>query len=64
MSKVGTYIKESTDELLYKVTWPTWPELQNSAVIVMIASIIFALVIFAMDTSFSELMKLIYKFFA
>lgn len=63
MSKVGTYIKESTDELLHKVSWPTWPELQNSAVIVMIASIIFALIIFVMDRSFSTLMKEIYKLF-
>jgi len=64
MSKVGTYIKESADELLHKVSWPTWPELQNSAVIVMIASIIFALIIFAMDYSFSNLMEAIYKFFS
>lgn len=63
MAKIGTYIKESTDELLNKVSWPTWEELQSSSVIVLIASVIFALVIFVMDTSFSRLMKEIYKLF-
>lgn len=49
MSKVGAYIRESADELLHKVSWPTWSELQNSAVIVMVASVIFALIIRIMD---------------
>lgn len=63
MAKVGTYIQESVDELFNKVSWPTWAELQNSAVVVMIASVIFALIIYVMDTSFSNLMKLIYDLF-
>ncbi|PIQ16516.1 MAG: preprotein translocase subunit SecE [Flavobacteriales bacterium CG18_big_fil_WC_8_21_14_2_50_32_9] len=60
---MGTYIKESSDELLNKVSWPTWEELQSSSVIVLIASVIFALIIFVMDTTFSRLMKEIYKLF-
>lgn len=63
MAKIGTYIKESTDELLNKVSWPTWQELQSSAVIVLVASVIFALIIYLMDTSFSNLMKFIYGLF-
>ena len=63
MAKIGTYIQESVDELFNKVSWPTWSELQNSSVIVMIASIIFALVIFAMDSSFSRIMKIVYGLF-
>ena len=63
MAKIGTYIKESADELLNKVSWPTWPELQSSAVIVLIASVIFAIIIYLMDTSFSNLMKFIYGLF-
>jgi len=63
MAKIGTYIKESTDELLNKVSWPTWSELQSSAVIVLVASVIFALIIYLMDTSFSNLMKFIYGLF-
>ena len=50
--KIGAYIKDSFDELLHKVTWPTWEELQNSAVVVAIASLIIALLIFLMDYIF------------
>jgi len=63
MAKIRTYIQESTEELLHKVSWPTWSELQNSAIVVMIASVIFALIIFVMDRSFNSLMKFIYDLF-
>jgi preprotein translocase subunit SecE len=63
MAKIGTYIQESADELFNKVSWPTWPELQNSSVVVLLASVIFALIIFVMDQSFSELMKFVYSLF-
>jgi len=49
MANVSTYIKESWEELTQKVTWPTWRELQSSAVLVLVASIIIALIIFVMD---------------
>ena len=61
--KIVAYIKYSFDELLHKVTWPTWEELQNSAVVVAIASLIIALIIFVMDQVFSKLMSLFYDFF-
>ena len=50
--RIGSYIKNSFDELLHKVTWPTWEELQNSAIVVAIASLIIALIIFFMDFIF------------
>ena len=49
MRKLKLYIEEAFKELMTKVTWPTWPELQNSAIIVMIASLIISLIIFVMD---------------
>ena len=49
MAAVTEYIKESYIELTQKVTWPTWRELQNSAIVVLIAAIIIALVIYGMD---------------
>ena len=61
--KIGAYIKDSFDELLHKVTWPTWEELQNSSVVVAIASLIIALIIFVMDQVFSKLMSLFYDLF-
>ena len=59
--KIKGYLKNAYIELVKKVTWPTWGDLQNSAIIVMIASFIIALVIYLMDISFSSLMKLIYN---
>ena len=50
--RIGTYIKDAFDELFHKVTWPSWEELQNSAVVVAIASLIIALIIFFMDFIF------------
>ncbi|MDE5774524.1 MAG: preprotein translocase subunit SecE [Muribaculaceae bacterium] len=54
-------IKESYDELVYKVSWPTQKQLVNSAVLVLIASIIIAVVIWAVDKVFELLMQLIYS---
>ena len=55
------YIKESYNELVNKVTWPTFPQLQSSTVVVMVASAIFAIVVLAMDLTFENLMAVIYK---
>jgi preprotein translocase subunit SecE len=55
------YFKESFTELVYKVTWPTWAELQNSAILVMVATLIIALIVSAMDFSFSRIMQLVYS---
>jgi len=64
MAKVVEFLKESYVEMTEKVTWPTWLELQNSAVIVLVASIIIALLILGMDQSAGEALKLFYKSFA
>ena len=61
--KLKTYVTEAFNELVYKVTWPSWKELQNSAVIVMVASIIIALVIALMDLFFENAMGFIYSLF-
>jgi len=49
MAAVVEYIKESYIELTQKVTWPTWRELQSSAVLVVVAALIIAFIIFGMD---------------
>jgi preprotein translocase subunit SecE len=49
MSKIVNYVKESYVELMQKVSWPTFAELQNSAVVVFVASLIVAMVVFLMD---------------
>ena len=61
MSKIGTYIKESYKELTTKVTWPTWSKLQSSAILVMVASLICAVVVWLMDFVFRTIMTGIYQ---
>lgn len=62
-NKVIEYVQESYDELMHKTSWPTWGELQSSAVIVSIASLIIAVVVFLMDISFENILKLFYSLF-
>ena len=56
------YIKDSYKELVEKVSWPSFSSLQSSTLVVMIASLIFALIVLAMDMSFEGLMGVVYKF--
>jgi preprotein translocase subunit SecE len=49
MDKIKLYFKESYNELVHKVTWPTWSSLQSNTILVIVASIIFALFILVMD---------------
>ena len=56
-------MRETYDELIHKVSWPTWSELQNSAVVVSIASLIIAVVVYLMDISFSSILKQFYRLF-
>jgi preprotein translocase subunit SecE len=62
-SKVVAYFRESYDELMHKVSWPTWSELQSSAIVVSIASLIIALVVFLMDETFRNILLQFYKLF-
>lgn len=60
MAKVLDFFKESYIEVTEKVTWPTWAQLQNSAVVVLVASILIALLVFVMDKASSNLLELLY----
>lgn len=61
MASVVQFIKESYEEMTQKVTWPTWSELQSSAVLVLVASFIIALVIFAMDKGANYILETFYN---
>lgn len=61
MAKLLEFVKDSYVEMTQKVTWPTWGQLQNSAVVVLVASVIIALVILAMDRASSNLLELYYQ---
>jgi preprotein translocase subunit SecE len=63
MASIKRYIQESYDELVHKVSWPTWKELQGSAIVVSIASLMIALVVFLMDIAFDRVLKGFYELF-
>jgi preprotein translocase subunit SecE len=61
MSRIVKIWKETADELINKVTWPTWEELRSSTWIVIVASILFALAIAIIDKGFGAIMKVLYS---
>jgi preprotein translocase subunit SecE len=63
MNKLKNYITESWDEIKNKVTWSKYSELQGSAILVLVASAIFALVIGAMDWVFKSGIQWFYREF-
>jgi len=61
MTKLIDFFKESYNEMVHKVTWSKYSELQNSSVLVLVASLIFALFIGLIDLSFENLLKWYYN---
>ncbi len=62
--KLINYIKNSYTELVNKVSWTSMKELRSLAITVMVASLIIALVVLAMDWAFESIMKLVYQVLA
>jgi preprotein translocase subunit SecE len=52
VASLKTTFTESYNELVHKVTWPTWKQLQSSSILVLVASVIISLIIFLMDYVF------------
>lgn len=52
VANIKEYLQETANELVHKVSWPTWSELQSNTIIVVVASVIFSLLIFVMDNIF------------
>jgi preprotein translocase subunit SecE len=64
MNKITTYFRESYKELVEKVTWPTWIQLQQSTVIVLVATLIISFVVWIMDIVSSSLLHFTYSLFS
>ena len=60
MNKIRLYLQETYNELMYKVTWPTWSDLQSSAVVVSVASLLIALVVLGMDQVSKNVLEVVY----
>jgi preprotein translocase subunit SecE len=63
MEKVKNYILESIDEIRNKVSWPKFNELQSSAILVLVASLIFAFIIGVIDLGFNNALSWFYREF-
>ena len=58
--KIVNYCKACYNELAHNTTWPTRAQLTHSAMVVLSASLVIALVVFAMDSAFKFIMSGIY----
>ena len=63
MNKVTTYFRESYKELLEKVSWPTWTKLQQSTVIVLVATLVITAMVWVMDIVAQSGLNFIYSLF-
>ena len=63
MERIKNIWKTTYDELMNKVTWPTWDELIQSTLVVLLASLIFAAVIYVIDKVFAVVTELLYSLF-
>jgi preprotein translocase subunit SecE len=64
MNKITIYFRESYKELLEKVTWPSWLQLQSSTIIVLVATLLITVLVWIMDLVSSSILHLIYSFFS
>ena len=63
MNKVSNYIRDSYKELMEKVTWPNWQQLQQSTMIVLVATLIITGLVWVMDFIAAGSLNFIYKLF-
>jgi len=58
-----TFFRESYKELMEKVTWPTWVQLQQSTVIVLVATVLITVMVWIMDLASSSVLHFAYSLF-
>jgi preprotein translocase subunit SecE len=63
MNKIRNYCRESYHELVYKVSWPTWQELQSSTMVVLIATIVVTAMVWGMDAASNFVLTHYYEMF-
>ena len=63
MAKFREYFEEVGNELVHKVSWPTWKELQESSMIVLVSSVIIALLVLGMDLGTGYMLEGAYALF-
>lgn len=61
MQKITAYLKDSYKELTEKVSWPTWPQLQQSTMIVLVATLVITALVWLMDAATGGVLNQLYK---
>jgi preprotein translocase subunit SecE len=61
MEQIKLYVIESYNELVNKVTWPTWANLLGSTRVVLIGSLIIALIVLVMDAVSNQITEILYN---
>ena len=63
MNKISNVFRESYKELMEKVTWPTWNQLQQSTMIVIVATLVITALVSVMDLGINTALKFVYNIF-
>jgi preprotein translocase subunit SecE len=63
MNKIQTYFRDSYNELMEKVTWPNWQQLQQSTMIVLVATLVITAIVWVLDLGSSSVLKFVYSLF-
>ena len=63
MNKIRQYLRESYTEMVHKVSWPNWEELQSSTMIVLVATVLVTLIVWGMDLASHAVLQNFYKLF-
>jgi preprotein translocase subunit SecE len=60
MNSMVKYFNDSYKELINKVSWPTWTQLEMTAVSVILSTIVLSLLLFGMDWLLLYVLDFIY----
>ena len=63
MNKIQSYLSDSYKELMEKVTWPNWQQLQQSTMIVLVATLVITAIVWVLDLGSSAALKFVYSLF-
>jgi preprotein translocase subunit SecE len=61
MNKITGYLRDSYKELTEKVSWPNWTQLQQSTMIVLVATLVITALVSLMDFLAGGALKFIYN---
>jgi preprotein translocase subunit SecE len=64
MKRISAFFSELYHEMTEKVSWPAWEELQESLIVVVVAALMLALIVFGMDKASDFMVSTYYDLFS